>query len=135
MAEEFQGGICGGNWWNSSRSVIMAASPCSVGLNHDVAGFGWPGHDMNMVDNIIKARSSSGGDANSVCDSSTNCGFQEVVQKPHLLHHQSDLNINNVNTSVSGCATSLLIDSTLQMMGFGLSTSPSSDLNQSNNFV
>ncbi|XP_024030961.1 transcription factor bHLH112 isoform X3 [Morus notabilis] len=122
MAEEFQGGICGGNWWSSSRSVFMAASPCSVGLSHDVAGFGWPSHDM--VD--IKLARSSPGDTNSVCDSTSNnnihSGFQEV-QKPQYQSH------DNIN-SVSGSGSSVLIDSTAQMMGFSLSTS---DLNQSNN--
>ncbi|KAF3451616.1 hypothetical protein FNV43_RR07711 [Rhamnella rubrinervis] len=119
MAEEFQAGICGGNWWiNSSRNAFTAASPCSVGLN-DFGSIGWA---CDMVD--IKARSSSScGESDSVvCDTSINA-FQDV-QKPH-----------QAADSVSCCGTttttgSILIDSTLQMMGFGLSTSPTSDLTQ-----
>ena len=127
MAEEFQAEICGGSWWNPSRSVFSAAaaaaavaSPCSMGLGHDVAGFGnWPMSHMidhhTMIDNNNnnKARSNSSGETNnSVCES-PNIAFQEVLQKPHHQHAQTDL----------------LIDSTLQMMGFGLSPS---DLNQPN---
>lgn len=119
MAEEFQAGICGGNWWiSSSRNAFTAASPCSVGLN-DLGSFGWA---CDMVD--IKARSSSScGESDSVvCDTSINA-FQDV-QKP-----------NQAADSVSCCGTTttaggILIDSPLQMMGFGVSTSPTSDLTQ-----
>ncbi|KAL5579199.1 hypothetical protein UlMin_011641 [Ulmus minor] len=107
MAEEFEAGICGGNWWGSSRSVLAAASPCSLGIN-DIGSFGWAANDV--MD--IKASSSSGETNNSISDSSI--VFQEV-QKPHA---QTD-----------STAGTILIDSSLQMMGFGLSTSPTSDLN------
>ncbi|KAL8467823.1 hypothetical protein ACS0TY_031169 [Phlomoides rotata] len=41
MAEEFEGGVCGGNWaWNSSRN-LFSSSPCSL------ASFGWPNHDVS----------------------------------------------------------------------------------------
>ncbi|XP_015886777.1 transcription factor bHLH112 isoform X1 [Ziziphus jujuba] len=117
MAEEFQAGICGGNWWNSSRTAFTA-SPCSVGLN-DLGSFGWP---CDMVD--IKARSSSSyGETNGsvVCD--TSIAFQDV-QKPQTTESITDTN-NSTTTD------SILIDSTLQMMGFGLSTSSTtSDLSQ-----
>lgn len=112
MAEEFQiqRGICGGNWWNSSRSVFAAAaatagSPCSLGSGT----FGWPNNNLDFLDIKAARSSSSSGEEND----NTNCNiFQEVVvdhdhdhdQKPHHL-----------------------IDSTLQIMGFGLSTSPTSD--------
>lgn len=92
MAEEFQTGICGGNWWmNSSRSPFPgSSSPC----------YAW----SDMVD--MKGRPCE--ETNSVSDSSI--VFQDV-QKPQ---QQAD--------SASG-SNSILIDSTLQMMGFGLSSS------------
>lgn len=98
MAEEFQTGICGGNWWmNSSRSPFPgSSSPC----------YAW----SDMVD--MKGRPCE--ETNSVSDSSI--VFQDA-QKPQ---QQAD--------SASG-SNSILIDSTLQMMGFGLSSSSTSDWN------
>ena len=111
MAEEFQTGICGGNWWmNPSRSTFTgSSSPCSVALN-DTGSYAW----SDMVD--MKGRPCE--ETNSVSDSSV--VFQDV-QKPQ---QQAD--------SGSGCgSSSILIDSTLQMMGFGLSSSSTtSDWNQ-----
>ncbi|XP_075663595.1 transcription factor bHLH112 isoform X3 [Castanea sativa] len=111
MAEEFQTGICGGNWWmNPSRSTFTgSSSPCSMALN-DTGSYAW----SDMVD--MKGRPCE--ETNSVSDSSI--VFQDV-QKPQ---QQAD--------SASGCgSSSILIDSTLQMMGFGLSSSSTtSDWNQ-----
>ncbi|KAK4439273.1 Transcription factor [Sesamum alatum] len=42
-SEEFQGGVCGGNWWNPSRNLF--GSPCSLPTN-DVGSFGWPNYDL-----------------------------------------------------------------------------------------
>ncbi|XP_048438546.1 transcription factor bHLH112 isoform X1 [Pyrus x bretschneideri] len=113
MAEEFQARICGGNsWWSSSRHVL-AASPCSVGFNDHMGGFGYPN---DMVD--IKATRSSCGEINNLVsddhdggdhsNSIANFDQYQDVQKPDH-------------------------DSTLQMIGFGLSSSLSStpsDFNQ-----
>lgn len=100
MADEFQTGVCGGTWWNPARnSFIGGPSPCSTALN-DTGSFGWP---TEMVD--IKARSCE--ESASVSDSSL--VFQDI-QKPQ----QPD--------SASG-GGSMLMESTLQMMGFGLSSS------------
>lgn len=100
MADEFQTGVCGGTWWNPARnSFIGGPSPCSTALN-DTGSFGWP---TEMVD--IKARSCE--ESASVSDSSI--VFQDI-QKPQ----QPD--------SASG-GGSMLMESTLQMMGFGLSSS------------
>lgn len=114
---QIQAGICGGNWWSSaSKSVFTAAvAPCSVG------SFGWPNHDLL---DLKAARSSSGDETTTT--TTTDHIFQEVIdhdhdQKPH--HLQTDHN----NISVSGSGSNILIDSTLQMMGFGLSSSPTSD--------
>lgn len=112
MAEEFQAGICGGNWWiNSSRNAFTTATPCSVGFN-DLGSLGWV---CDMVDMKGRSSSSCGESADSVvCDTSINA-FQDV-QKPHQAAADS--------VSCTGTTTgSILIDSTLQMMGFGLSTS------------
>ncbi|CAN6689979.1 unnamed protein product [Malus baccata var. baccata] len=113
MAEEFQAGICGGNsWWNSSRHVLVA-SPCSMGFNDHMGGFGYPN---DMVD-IKATRSSCGEINNSISDdhddgdhskSIANFDQYQDVQKPDH-------------------------DPTLQMLGFGLPSSLSSthsDFNQ-----
>lgn len=122
MAEEFQAGICGSNWWNSSRHALMP-SPCSVNFNDHMGSFGCPN---DMVD--IKATRSSCGEINNSAsdhddEHSNSIGFEQYqdVQKPH---EHTD--------SGSGTSSSVLIDSTLQMIGFGLSSSSAttpSDLN------
>lgn len=104
MADEFQAGICGGNWWNTSRSSLVT-SPCSAVLS-DMGSYGWS-TDM-MLDMRQAARSTTSDDDDdqsaSVCDNSM--GFQEIIHKPHSVD--------------SG---GVLMDSTLQMLGFGLSSS------------
>lgn len=113
MAEELHAGVSGENWWiNSSRRGLME-SPCSVGLN-DLGSFGWPITDHVMA---MKTKYSI---SNSVSDQSS-LSFQDIVngdQKPNQHQHSG----------------SISIDSTLQMMGFGLSTtsSPISKFNQAN---
>ncbi|XP_059438121.1 transcription factor bHLH112 isoform X2 [Corylus avellana] len=120
MAEEFHSGVCGGNWWMStSRSPFPGTtSPCSMALN-DTGGYAW----SDLVD-------MKGGRSSVACDEETNSVsdhnsmvFQDV-QKPQ----QAD--------SASG-SSSILIDSTLQMMGFGFSSSSttSSDWNQAANLL
>ncbi|XP_022724308.1 transcription factor bHLH112-like [Durio zibethinus] len=110
MAEEFHAGICGETWWNPSKTMFTGcSSPCSMGIA-DMGSFGW---GIDMVD--IKARTCDEESNNSVSGSSI--FFQGAHQKPQ----QAD--------SDSG-GTSILIDSTLQMMGFGLSSSTTSDWNQ-----
>ncbi|XVF25938.1 hypothetical protein REPUB_Repub13aG0257000 [Reevesia pubescens] len=108
MAEEFHGGICEGTWWNSTKTMFPGcSSPCSTGFAADMGSFGW---GTDTVD--IKTRSS--------CEESNDSSivFQGAQQKTQ----QGD--------SDSG-GSSILIESTLQMMGFGLSSSTTSDWNQS----
>lgn len=121
MAEEFQAGICGGNWWNPSRNAFVA-SPCSVGLN-DLGSFGWP---CDMVDTKARSSSSCGETTESVvCDASI--AFQDIVQKPP--HHHTD-SISDGTSPTSASGSFVFVDSSLPMMGFGLSTSSTtSDLN------
>lgn len=124
MAEEFQAGICGGNWWNPSRNVFAAASPCSVGLNELGVNFGWPPCD-DLVPDIKACRTSSScGESDSVpaCDTTSLNAFQEDVHKPH--HHNHE---DSAAAAATGSSSTVLIDSTLQMLGFGLQTSSTSN--------
>lgn len=116
MAEEFQAGVCSTTtWWNMPRSSLGLLSQCSVAINNDVGsfGFGWPSDD-DLVD-MNKARSGGGTSTDesggSVCDGSI--VFQDIL-KPHGEQPPPD----------SG--GKVLMDSTLQMMGIGLSSSSSS---------
>ncbi|OMO64968.1 hypothetical protein COLO4_31665 [Corchorus olitorius] len=122
MAEEFQAGICGaaGTWWNPSKNMFAGcSSPCSTGIVADMGSFGWATAAVDMVD--IKARSSCEESNNSVSDNSS-IVFQGIG------HHQ-----NKQADSDHSAGSSILIDSTLQMMGFGLSSNSTttSDWNQS----
>ncbi|XVE87877.1 hypothetical protein DITRI_Ditri19aG0023800 [Diplodiscus trichospermus] len=118
MAEEFHAGIFGGTWWNPSKTMFAGcSSPCSMGIS-DMGSFGW---GTDMVD--IKARSNCEEEPpiNSVSDGSMLCqGAHD--QKPD---QQAD------NSDSGGSDTSILIGSSLQMMGFGLSPSTTSDWSQS----
>ena len=121
MAEEFQAGICGENWWmNPSKSVFMGGlspySTVSIASDHMGTYGSWTTADM--VD--LKARSISCKESKNITTSASDTSIPFLnSQKPQ----QPD--------SDSG-GSSILIDSTLQMMGFGLSSSSSSssDWNQ-----
>ncbi|XP_008224896.1 PREDICTED: transcription factor bHLH112 isoform X3 [Prunus mume] len=73
MAEEFQAGICGSSWWNTSRHALVA-SPCSVGFNDHMGSFGCPN---DMVD--IKASRSSCGFDHSSSSSSTPSDLNQAL--------------------------------------------------------
>ncbi|KAE8656541.1 bHLH114 protein [Hibiscus syriacus] len=104
MAEELNAGICGETWWNSSKTMFAGRSyPCPTGIAVDMGSFGW---GADMVD--MKASS-------SYEESEDSLAFQLGAQQG-----DSDK-----------CGTSILLDSTLQMMGFGLPSSSTSDWNQS----
>lgn len=97
MADEFQTGICSGNWWLGSRTGLnLGSSPCSTALN-DMGSFGWGTDVLEM-----KARS---------CEESASVFSSSIVLQDTQKPQGSD--------SGSG----ILSDSTLQMMGFGLSSS------------
>ncbi|XP_015956247.1 transcription factor bHLH112 isoform X1 [Arachis duranensis] len=120
--EDFQGaaGICGENWWrsiDSTRSVFppltssspSSTSPCSVAPPTDTRT--WPSSDDHhhcFMD--LKA---------PACDIISNnnnnnyhMSFHDAQEKPH----------NNKTTTNESQSGSMLIDSTFQMMGFGLSS-------------
>ncbi|VVA30763.1 PREDICTED: mRNAion factor [Prunus dulcis] len=73
MAEEFQAGICGSSWWNTSRHALVA-SPCSVGFNDHIGSFGCPN---DMVD--MKASRSSCGFDHSSSSSSTPSDLNQAL--------------------------------------------------------
>ncbi|CDO99682.1 unnamed protein product [Coffea canephora] len=106
MADEFQGEVCGGSWWNSSRSMF-GSSPCSSGILHDLGSFGW---STDFLDS--KARSSDDQSGNSA-NSDGSIVIQDL-QKPN----QPESASNNSNLS---------IDSTLQILGIGLSSPSTTD--------
>ncbi|XP_041025809.1 transcription factor bHLH112 isoform X1 [Juglans microcarpa x Juglans regia] len=119
MAEEFQTGVCGGNWWmNSSRSVFTGTtSPCSLALSETGGGGG--GYAAAWSD-MVDMKGSRSCTEDSVSDHHGSLVFSDVQKPPQLPHHDS-----------SSGSSSILIDSTLQMMGFGFSSSSTtSDLNQ-----
>ncbi|KAF9588249.1 hypothetical protein IFM89_008661 [Coptis chinensis] len=105
MADEFQSGICSGHWWNSSRNGLNGSGsvPCSTTVN-DIGNFGgWS--TTEVVD--MKTRSCE--ESVSVSDSSM---VYQDTQKPQ----------GSDSVSGGGGGNNVLMDSTLQMMGFGLST-------------
>ncbi|KAL2523969.1 Transcription factor bHLH [Abeliophyllum distichum] len=108
MAEEyFQGEVCGGNWWNLSRN-IFGSSLCSSNIN-EIENFGWP-NDM-----IMDMNTRSNEDSGSPSDGSI---VLQDVQKPQQPNSEF---IANGNISIG---------STLQMMGFEISSSTPDHWNQ-----
>lgn len=115
MADEYQAEVCGSRWWNipSGRSMFggVSLSPCA---SAGITDFGWQHGDIFKL-----ARSSttttttdeSGGGGGSASDGSV--VIQDHIQKPP-----------RPNQTDSG---SLSMDSSLQILGIGLSSSsPSS---------
>ncbi|XP_044460888.1 transcription factor bHLH112-like isoform X2 [Mangifera indica] len=108
MAEEFQTGICGGIWWNSSRNSFSPCSASGIGLTDHMGSFLWSNTDM--VD--VKTATRSCEESNNSVSADSSIVFQ-TAQKPQ-------------NTDSDSGGSSVLMDSTLQMMSFGLSSSSSS---------
>ncbi|XP_050368593.1 transcription factor bHLH112-like isoform X3 [Argentina anserina] len=93
MAEEYQGGICGGNWWSSaSRHALAAASPCSVGFTDHMGSFGCP-NDMDM----IKSRSTTCGGFGLNSSSST---LPSDLNQAFLLRSSSGRGEGNFHNSM-----------------------------------
>lgn len=112
MADEFQTGICSGNWWDSSRNRYeSASSPASTVLT-SVGSYAW---QPDMVD--IKATRSASMDSVSV-SGATSVVFPDTqkMQGPD-------------SSSGGGGGGGVLADPNLQMMGLGLS-SQAMDWNQ-----
>ena len=113
MAEEFQAGICGENWWSidSTRSVFPLSSSSSCSVAASDAGNCTSTWQTDLMG--LKATSRSCGEETNNLVSDSYLGFPDA-QKPHK--SESD--------SGSG---GILIDSSLQMMGYGLSSSTSAN--------
>lgn len=79
MAEDFQGGVCGGNWWNPQRN-LFGSSPCASAIN-DMGSFGWlQNHDLMM--DVSTARSISDDSACSAASDGASSVLIQDVQKP-----------------------------------------------------
>ncbi|KAE8728649.1 bHLH123 protein [Hibiscus syriacus] len=100
MAEEFYAGICGETWWNPTKTMFTGCN--SPLYTTGIADIGSFGWGTDPAE--IKAR--------------TNVSV--FHHKPDQLQAGSDQN----------GGSSVLIDSTLQMMGFGFSSSTTSDWNK-----
>lgn len=108
MAEEFQAGICGGNWWNSSKTVFMGGCSTVNTSDHHMGTYG-----SSWVTDMVDLKAKSCKESNNSVSHTT-----MVFQNSHKPHQQTD--------SDSGGNSILMDSATLQMMGFGLSASSSS---------
>ncbi|KAK7319577.1 hypothetical protein RJT34_04300 [Clitoria ternatea] len=116
MAEEFQARICGENWWSSTSSVdstrsafpLTSSAPCSV------AGI-YTQETTDIID-LKATKCCADQETNGNLVSGTYLGSVDS-QKPHK------------SESPSGSG-SILIDSTLQMMGFRHTSSTPANWNQ-----
>ncbi|KAE9595030.1 hypothetical protein Lal_00041330 [Lupinus albus] len=122
MAEEFlQAGICGENWWsiNGTRSVfplMSSSSTCSVAAN-DAGNYStW---QTDFLD-LKPTRSCVEDTNNNNLVSDASLGFLDA----HKLQHSE-------SARASGNDSILMDSSSIQMMGFGLSSSTSLNWNQS----
>jgi hypothetical protein len=110
MGDEFQSGICGGggNWWNNipvtSKNVFSSSSPCSSVILSS---------DNNM--GIIRGYNSPSSADEPACSISDGSIIFHDIQKPHEPPHLTE-------NMVAGN-----MDSTLQMMCIGLSSSTATD--------
>lgn len=77
MAGEFEGGVCGGNWWNLSKN-IFSSSPCSLPMINDIGSFGgWPSHDL------LSSTTRSSDDSTGSASDHESVILQEFVHQPH----------------------------------------------------
>ncbi|KAK7362988.1 hypothetical protein VNO77_05113 [Canavalia gladiata] len=117
MAEEFQERICGENWWSSmdsTRSVfpLSSTSPCSVAAND--AG----NYSTRQTTDIMDSKA-------------TKCSVQETSSNLVSDSYLGFVDAHKPQKSESATGSgSILIDSTLQMMNFGLTPSTSGNWNQ-----
>ncbi|XP_050214837.1 transcription factor bHLH112-like isoform X2 [Mercurialis annua] len=115
MAEEFQTGICGGNWWNLSKNMLMGcSSPCSASIGGgDLLGGSNYGTSW-LLDDHLKLSSSP-------CKDSDDNIFQDSQK-----HQQTDSDHSGGSNN-----TMVMDNSTMQMMGFGSISSSSSSSSSS----
>ncbi|KAI4299250.1 hypothetical protein L6164_032727 [Bauhinia variegata] len=122
MAEEFQAEICGGNWWNininSTRGIFpLSTAPCSMAANEAGLSYGtW----QTEFEDLKPASTCAEEETNNFVSSNSSLCFLDLQKA-----YESE--------SASG-SSGILIDSTLQMMGFGLS-SPSTSSSDWNHYL
>lgn len=108
MADEFQAGVCAENWWMNPYQNNFGSSVCSPIINNmDI--FSWP------TDLDLKSKASTNDQSGSANNSEESIVFQDT-QKP--------LNQDSVDGNL------LSVNSTLEMMDNGLSSSVTTDWNQ-----
>ncbi|KAL8112912.1 hypothetical protein AgCh_020283 [Apium graveolens] len=108
MADEFQAGVCAENWWMNPYQSNFGSSICSPMINNmDI--FSWP------TDLDSKARASTNDQSGSANNSEGSIVFQDAQKS--LNQDSDDGNLLSVN-------------STLEMMDNGLSSSITTDWNQ-----
>ncbi|KAI3959562.1 hypothetical protein MKX01_025078 [Papaver californicum] len=142
MAEEFQqSGICSGNWWNSDRingsnSLPFSAAPDDVGINSYVGS--WR-HNNTTTDHHHHHRYPiSSLEMNKTRSSTDESGGASVSGSSSIVYHDTQKPQESDSVGHEGGGNnsdSILMDSTLQMMGFSLSSSssvPSLDWNNQN---
>ncbi|MCL7036842.1 hypothetical protein MKW94_029500 [Papaver nudicaule] len=140
MAQEFQhSGICSGIWWNSDRitgsnSLPFSTAPNDVGINNSYVG-SWRHNTTTTTTTtdyhhypissleMNKTRSSTDESGGASVSGSSSIVYQDTQksQESDSVGHEGGGNSSD----------SILMDSTLQMMGFSLSSSsvPSLDWN------
>lgn len=87
MADEYQAGICGGNWWNSSRS-IFGSSLCASSVPLGNSNFAWPNDHLLDMKSSCRSNDESGNSDESV-----------VLQE--LPKHESTLQILGIGLNSS----------------------------------
>ncbi|CAK9186700.1 unnamed protein product [Ilex paraguariensis] len=107
MADEFRSGVCGGSWFNPLRTTF-GSSPCSSSIG-EIGSFGWSSSDLVDM-KVIRSCNESG----PVSDGSVL--FQDMQKSQQ--------------SSPIGCDGNIALNSTIEMMSIGLSSSIAADWNQ-----
>lgn len=96
MEEEFQGGVCGGNLWNSINSSrnLFSSSPCSAAVND----FGSPGWlNPSLIVNMKTTAKSISDDSAASSDGGGSVVLQEAAHKPQPQHMPIDSTLEMMN--------------------------------------
>ncbi|KAL6542898.1 hypothetical protein OROHE_010418 [Orobanche hederae] len=99
MAEEFQGGICGGSRWINPSANLLRSSPCSSAMDGPQS-CGWLNHEP--ITDLKAARSVSDDSAGSASDGSGSIVLQGVPKPSHEnASFASTLGMMGINLSPS----------------------------------
>lgn len=91
MADEFQAGVCGGNWWNSSRS-IFGSSLCASSVPIGNSNFAWTNNHLFDMKSSCRSNDESGNSDESVV-------LQELPKHDHTTLQILDIALNSSSTS------------------------------------